>query len=86
MSETTTIDPQASITLGRKTTRDLHVKGIPEAIWRRARCNAALSGIPFRDFVTRLLAESCPVPDSGGSLASQEAITTPHESVSGIKS
>lgn len=39
---------------------NVYVRGVPQPIWRRARQNALLSGIPFKDFVIRLLAESEP--------------------------
>ena len=40
----------------------LHIKSLPYEIWCRARHNANLSGMPYRDFVIRLLAESQPFP------------------------
>jgi muconolactone delta-isomerase len=40
------------------TTRDLHVKGVPEHVWRRARCNATNSGMTFKDYMIATL-ESC---------------------------
>ncbi len=39
------------------TTRSVHVRDVPIATWRRARQNALLSGLKFKDYVTRLLAE-----------------------------
>ena len=42
-------------------TRDLHVKGVPESIWRRARCNATNSGMSFKDYMIALLARSQPI-------------------------
>src|SRR5689334_16480321 len=40
--------------------RDVHIKRVPESIWLRARQNALQSGLPFKDFVIRLLAQSEP--------------------------
>lgn len=37
--------------------RDIHVKGVPRAVWCRARFNALLSDLSFKDYVIRLLAE-----------------------------
>lgn len=42
-------------------TRDLHVKGVPEPIWRRARCNATNSGMTFKDYMIALLESSEPI-------------------------
>ena len=39
----------------------LHIKSLPYDVWCRARHNANLSGMPYRDYVIRLLAESQPV-------------------------
>jgi hypothetical protein len=41
--------------------RDVHVKGVPPEIWLRARQNALASGLPFKAYVTRLLAECQPI-------------------------
>lgn len=44
-----------------KPLRDLHVKGIPEDVWCRARCNALLSRMSFKEYVVRLLGQSVPL-------------------------
>jgi hypothetical protein len=44
-----------------RSVRDLHVKGIPEAAWCRARCNATISRLSFKDYVIRLLDTCCPI-------------------------
>ena len=41
-------------------TRGVNIRGVPYAIWQRARQNALLSGLPIKDFVIRLLAQSEP--------------------------
>jgi hypothetical protein len=43
-----------------ETTHALHVKKLPYQVWCRARHNANLSGLPYRDYVIRLLGESQP--------------------------
>ena len=53
---------------GHEATRDLHVKGVPEAIWCRARCNATLSGMAFKAFIIKLLEECTPYPRQENSL------------------
>lgn len=45
-----------------KDTCDLHVKRIPKSIWLKARQNALLSSLSFRDYVIRVLDECQPVP------------------------
>lgn len=47
---------------GPEGTRDLHVKGVPQSIWCRARCNATLSGMSYKEYIIRLLGESQPIP------------------------
>ncbi len=42
--------------------RDLHVKGLPESTWIRARCNATQSGMSFKEYVIRILEGSQPLP------------------------
>jgi hypothetical protein len=49
---------ESAIPQSKVKTRDLHVKGIPEAIWCRARCNATQSGMTFKDYMIALLAIS----------------------------
>jgi len=44
-----------------RSTKEIHVKGVPVAVWLRARQNALQSGLPFKDFVIRLLESSEPV-------------------------
>lgn len=46
-------------------TRDLHVKGVPEDAWYRARQNALQSRLPFKTYIIRLLMESGPFPLAG---------------------
>jgi hypothetical protein len=41
-------------------TRSVHIRDVAEPTWRRARTNAILSGMSFKEFVARLLAESKP--------------------------
>lgn len=41
-------------------THSVHVRDVPESVWCKARQNALLSGLPFKEYVTRLLAESTP--------------------------
>ena len=55
-------DTEAMTTVAdsRNGTRVLNIKAVPESIWRRARCNAARSGLKFRDYVIRLLAACQP--------------------------
>jgi hypothetical protein len=43
-------------------THALHIKNLPYEVWCLARHNANLSGMYFRDYVVRLLAESHPFP------------------------
>jgi hypothetical protein len=47
-------------------TREVHVKGVPESVWCRSRCNAAMSGLRYKDYIIRLLAESQPFPRQSG--------------------
>lgn len=56
-----TADPTGSLTEAK--TRDLHVKGVPEPIWRRARCNATNSGMSFKDYMIAVLETSEPIPN-----------------------
>jgi hypothetical protein len=42
--------------------RGVNIRGVPYAIWQRARQNALLSGLPFKTYVIRLLAHSEPFP------------------------
>lgn len=58
-------------------TRDLHVKGVPEDVWRRARCNATLSGIAFKTFVIRLLRECEPLAASPDTCNEKSAVDPP---------
>ena len=65
MSHSTTNEPpNTAETPGRdhaEKTRDLHVKGVPEPIWMRARCNATNSGMTFKDYMIALLENSEPI-------------------------
>ncbi len=45
-----------------KPTTSLHIKDLPHEVWCRARHNANLSGMAYRDYIVRLLAESQPFP------------------------
>lgn len=54
---------ESDVSLPKKKTRDLHVKGVPEAVWCRARCNATQSGMTFKDYMIRLLKVSQPFPN-----------------------
>ena len=42
-------------------TRGVNIRGVPYAIWQRARQNALLSGLAFKEYVICLLAKSGPV-------------------------
>lgn len=44
------------------TAHALHIKDLPHEVWCRARNNANLSGLPYRDYVIRLLSECQPFP------------------------
>ena len=46
-------------------TRGVNIRGVPYAIWQRARQNALLSGLPFKAYVIRLLAQSEPFSIEG---------------------
>jgi len=50
---------QEGSTLEQKT-HALHIKNLPYEVWCRARHNANLSEMYFRDYIVRLLAESQP--------------------------
>ena len=41
-------------------TRGVNIRGVPYAIWQRARQNALLSNLPFKAYIIRLLAQSQP--------------------------
>ena len=41
--------------------RDLHIKGLPESVWIKARCNATRSGLSFKEYVIRILEGSEPI-------------------------
>jgi hypothetical protein len=41
--------------------RNLHVKRVPWSVWAKARHNALLSNVPFRDFIIALLDRSTPL-------------------------
>jgi hypothetical protein len=45
-----------------QTSHALHIKNLPYEVWCRARHNANLSGMYFKDYIVRLLAESQPFP------------------------
>ena len=47
---------------GNSRTHSVHIRDVPETVWCRARQNALLSGLPFKEYVTRLLGESVPFP------------------------
>jgi hypothetical protein len=52
-------------------TYSVHVRDVPESVWKRARTNALLSGLPFKVYVTRLLADSAPLAGSSSSRTSK---------------
>lgn len=69
MNEETNVTPISSLAIprGRKEPssliRTVNIRGVPENVWARARQNAlASAGMPFREYVIRLLAESQPFP------------------------
>ena len=42
----------------------VNIRGVPKAVWRRARANALHSGLPFKVYVIKLLERSEPIqPD-----------------------
>lgn len=43
-------------------TCSVHIRDVPIATWRRARQNALLSGMKFKSYVTKLLAEGAVFP------------------------
>jgi hypothetical protein len=56
--------PQSEVLLADSTqirVRDLHVKGIPESVWCRARCNATRSGLAFKMYIIKILEASEPI-------------------------
>jgi len=57
-------------------TRSVHVRGIPATVWRHARSNALLSGLPFKAYVTRLLAQSTPFAEGPRDQATLETKCT----------
>jgi hypothetical protein len=42
-------------------THTLNVRRVPHQVWTRARVNATLSNLAFRDFIIRLLEQSTPL-------------------------
>jgi hypothetical protein len=42
-------------------THTLNVRRVPHQVWTRARVNATLSNLAFRDYVIRLLEQSTPL-------------------------
>ena len=40
----------------------VNIRGVPKAVWRRARANALQSGLPFKVYVIKLLERSEPIP------------------------
>lgn len=54
-----------------QTTHALHIKELPYEVWCRARHNANLSGMYFRDYIVRLLAESEPFLQEPNSLVNK---------------
>lgn len=42
----------------------VNIRGVPKAVWRRARANALQSGLPFKLYVIKLLERSEPLPPS----------------------
>ena len=41
-------------------TRSVNIRGLPYAVWQKARQNALASNLPFKEYVIRVLAESEP--------------------------
>jgi hypothetical protein len=54
--------PSDSKIMTRTGIRDVHVKRVPEAIWLRARQNALVSGLAFKDYLIRVLEQCEPFP------------------------
>ncbi len=46
--------------------RSLYVKNVPGTVWARARHNALISEVPFRDYIISLLASSMPLKAASG--------------------
>jgi len=46
--------------------RILNISGVPFHIWQRARTNALVSDMPFRDYVIKLLEECRPIEHPKG--------------------
>ncbi len=65
-------DPAREAEGPRTKSYSVHVRDVPAKIWQRARTNALLSGLPFKAYVTRLLAEGGPLSQPG-----QEAQAVP---------
>ncbi len=42
-------------------TRGVNIRGVPYAVWQKARRNALASNLPFKEYVIRVLAESEPL-------------------------
>ncbi len=53
-------------------TRGVNIRGVPKAVWQRARQNALLSGLPCRTYVIRLLAECQPFPPASTTMQGRE--------------
>lgn len=54
--------PFAQAARARDGFRDVHIKKVPEPIWRKARHNALASSLSFRDYVIHLLDQCQPCP------------------------
>lgn len=69
-SSTPSLEPSAGPKRAASTrTHDVYVRGVPIAIWQRARNNAVLSELSFKLYMTRLMAMCEPFPVSQESVA-----------------
>ena len=58
---------------GTQMTHTLNVRRVPHQVWTRARVNATLSNLAFRDYVIRLLEQSTPLSSVENSTGSEES-------------
>jgi hypothetical protein len=65
LAELPTNGVQGNVNLEDRT-HALHIKNLPYEVWCRARNNANLSGLNYRDYVIRLLGECKPFPRQTG--------------------
>ena len=81
--EAPTDDVQAESTLEQKA-HALHIKCLPYEIWCRARHNANLSRMTFRDYVIRVLTESQPFPGQADPSPAQDGDVSKSRSLASI--